>query len=166
MSFAQPYRIDGDDFGLQAENIDSMFEDLYKKLDRSLPGGNLGDIIYVAVAGVLSGLAVGAAHTVLKSNGIIPSWAQVDLTLDVLGDLPYANFVQASAASKLLGRGSAAGAGDWQEIILGTNLSMSGTTLNATGGGSSGTWSVLTNGDVADPEILFSSGDAIMVLTP
>lgn len=34
-------------------------------------------------------------------------------------------------ASRLVGRGSAAGAGAGQEIMLGTNLAMSGTTLNA-----------------------------------
>lgn len=56
-----------------------------------------------------------------------------------IGDdkVTFAKMQNVSAASRLIGRGSAAGAGDPEEIILGTNLSMSGTTLNATGGG---TW--------------------------
>jgi hypothetical protein len=46
----------------------------------------------------------------------------------------YAKMQNVSAASRLLGRGSAAGSGDPEEIVLGTNLTMSGTTLNASGG--------------------------------
>lgn len=54
--------------------------------------------------------------------------------------ITYAKMQNVSAASRVLGRGSAAGAGDVQELTLGTNLSMSGTTLNASGsiGGTTG----------------------------
>ena len=45
----------------------------------------------------------------------------------------YVKIQDVSAASRLLGRGDS-GAGDVEEIILGTNLTMAGTTLNAAGG--------------------------------
>lgn len=89
----------------------------------SVNGVNTGD---VTLAGTPDYITI--AGQVVTRNPI-------DLTADVSGDLPLANLAQAPAASRLLGRGSAGGAGDWEAISLGTNLSFSGTTLNASGGG-------------------------------
>ena len=50
------------------------------------------------------------------------------------GDVTYAKIQDTSAGSVLLGRGSS-GAGDVQEITVGSGLVMTGTTLTATGGG-------------------------------
>lgn len=61
--------------------------------------------------------------------------ALIDLAAHVTGRLPFANLTAASAASKLLGRGGASGAGDLEEITLGTGLAMTGTTLSATASG-------------------------------
>ena len=80
----------------------------------------------------------GTTTTVLHGHAAgNPSWGAVALAADVSGRLPYANLTAATAASRLLGRTDAS-AGDWQEITLGTNLSMSGTTLNASGSGGGG----------------------------
>lgn len=49
------------------------------------------------------------------------------------GAITYAKMQDVSAASRLLGRGSAAGSGDPEEITLGANLSMTGNVLSASG---------------------------------
>ena len=95
----------------------------------TLAGSNSGD---VTLAGTPDYITLA---------GQIITRAQIDLTADVTGELPTANIAAAavtyakiqdiSAASRLLGRGSAAGSGDTEEITLGSGLSMSATTLSA-----------------------------------
>lgn len=117
----------------------------------SIDGDNTGD---VTLAGTPDYLTM--VGQVITRNPI-------DLTADVTGDLPYANLTPAAAASRLLGRGAGAGAGDWQEVSLGTNLSMSGTTLNASGGGGGGALDDLSDATITTPatnEILQYNGSA------
>lgn len=47
----------------------------------------------------------------------------------------YAKMQNVSAASRIIGRGSAGGAGDPQELTVGSGLAIAGTVINATGGG-------------------------------
>lgn len=71
-----------------------------------------------------------------RSNGTI--WQDVTPNANVANDsVTYAKLQNVSAASKLLGRGDS-GAGDPQEITVGTGLTMTGTTLSASGGGGGG----------------------------
>jgi hypothetical protein len=120
------------------------------------PGGGGGDVTGPAIA--VDNHVVffdGASGKIIKDSGLTLAGTNTgDQTITLTGDVtgsgtgPFATTIaqdavtydkmqDVSAPSLLLGRGSV-GAGDVQEITLGTNLTMTGTTLDATGGSGSG----------------------------
>lgn len=73
----------------------------------------------------------------------------------------YAKIQDTSAASRLLGRGSAGGAGDVEEISVGSGLSFSGTTLSASVGGAPTGAMVMWGTTSAPTDWLLCDGTAV-----
>jgi Repeat of unknown function (DUF5907) len=85
----------------------------------TLAGSNSGD---VTLAGTPTYLTI-AAQVITR--------ALIDLTAHVTGRLPWANVVQVTAG-RLLGRASASGTGNAEELTLGTGLAWNGTAIDCT----------------------------------
>ena len=79
----------------------------------NLSGSNTGDQT-ITLTGNVTGSGTGSFAATIANDSVT-----------------YAKIQNVSGASLLLGRGAGAGGGDVQEITLGTNLSMSGSVLNA-----------------------------------
>jgi hypothetical protein len=82
----------------------------------TLSGTNTGDQL-ITLTGDVTGSGQDTFAATIVSNAVT-----------------YSKMQDISAASRLLGRGSASGAGDPQEITLGSGLSLSGTTLSVVAG--------------------------------
>lgn len=102
----------------------------------------------LAVTGALSAGSWSVSPTItlggdLSGAATLAGLAGATLTATIQnGAVTYAKMQDVSAASKLLGRGDS-GSGDVQEIALGSGLTMTGTTLSASGGaGSFGTQTI------------------------
>jgi hypothetical protein len=80
-------------------------------------------------------IVAGTDGHVLRLSGTTLGFGTVATAGITDAAVTYAKIQDISAASKMLGRGSAAGAGDVEEITLGSGLTMTGTTLSASGGG-------------------------------
>ena len=118
----------------------------------SVTGGTNGQVLSTDGSGALSWATGGGGGGISDGDkgDITVSASGATWTIDN-GAVSYAKIQDVSTTSRLLGRATA-GAGDVEEITIGTGLSLSGTTLNASGGGggyqrqvdyftTSGTWS-------------------------
>lgn len=131
---------DGSVGNIAFQYIANLTSDAQTQLNNLQPAGNY----ITALTGDITASGPGSATATIANDAVTYAKIQNVAANSVLARAANSSgdvSAVAVSASQLLGRGST---GDIAAITLGTNLSMSGTTLNATGGGGGG-------GDVSGP---------------
>ena len=121
---------------------------------------NSGITISDGATGTLSGTNTGditlaGTHNYLSLAAQVITLNAVNVASHITGRLPYANLVQSTTGSKIVGIRSGAG-GDWEECSLGAGLSMSNgavldTAANATAQTANRVYAGPTSGGAATP---------------
>ncbi|MCA1841465.1 MAG: hypothetical protein LC723_14270 [Actinobacteria bacterium] len=98
---AKPYFLAEPWTSQKIEQLDEMLRILFDDLRNgnlsigpgqiNVSGFDDGDLLYINASGLLDGLPVGAANTVLRSTGSLPQWGPLNLSTDVIGTLGIAN---------------------------------------------------------------------------
>ena len=99
----------------------------------SVAGGTNGQVLSTNGSGSLSWATAGGGVSDGDKGDITVSASGATWTIDN-DAVTYAKMQNVSAASRLLGRGSASGSGDVQELTIGSGLTLTGTELSASGG--------------------------------
>lgn len=118
-----------------------------------------GDIEQLTVGGGIEFTGGGGLQTSAFTGDVTKSAGGTATTI-ANDAVTYAKMQNVSAASRLLGRGDS-GSGDVEEITLGSGLTMTGTTLSASGGGGGGITGSGTTNEIA----YFTGATAIASLT-